>query len=126
MRKLLSRPLVKLIRRKSSTLPQGRTNDVLYRIFSLTPNCSQPAREDAERITIPHIVLGSKKEAESIKQYADVFSAKGRSGEVDVYMTMSHGWMGTLADLTKPENVKEFEKGYELVLKATDLILAAY
>ena len=61
---------------------------------------------------VPHICLASSGEAEKVKQYAEVFSGEGRVGEVDTYASMSHGWMGTLSDLSKEENVIEFERGY--------------
>ena len=47
-----------------------------------------------------------------MKQYSKVFSGEGRVGEVDTYGSMSHGWMGAKSDLSKEENVKEFERGY--------------
>ena len=62
-------------------------------------------------MTIPHICLASSKEAEKMKEYSEVFSGERRVGEVEVYGSMSHGWMGTMSDLTKTENVKEFERG---------------
>ncbi len=63
-------------------------------------------------MTIPHICLASSGEAEKVKQYAEAFSGEGRTGEVDTYDSMSHGWMGAKSDLSKEENVKEFERGY--------------
>ena len=47
-----------------------------------------------------------------MKQYAEVFSGQGRVGEVDTYGSMSHGWMGAKSDLSKEENLNEFERGY--------------
>ncbi|KAL6715288.1 hypothetical protein ACLMJK_007553 [Lecanora helva] len=74
---------------------------------------SQPTKEDAEKMVIPHICLASSGEAEKVKPYAEVFSGEGRVGEVETYSSMSHGWMGTKSDLSKEENVMEFERGYK-------------
>ena len=74
-------------------------------------------------MTIPHICLASSGEAERVKEYADVFSSDGRVGEVDTYTSMSHGWMGTKSDLSKEENVKEFERGCATSKKTHLLIL---
>ena len=63
-------------------------------------------------MTIPHICLASSGEREKVKQYAEVFSGQERVGEVDTYGSMSHGWMGAKSDLSKEENLNEFERGY--------------
>ena len=51
------------------------------------------SKDDAEKITIPHIVLASNGEDEAVvAQYAEVLSGKGKIGEVETYGTMHHGW----------------------------------
>ncbi|KAI9829316.1 MAG: hypothetical protein M1819_006379 [Sarea resinae] len=72
------------------------------------------AKEDAEAMTIPHICLCSPDEpADIVKAYSDILTApeSGKVGEVELYGTMFHGWMGARADLKNEENVKEFERG---------------
>ncbi|TGO86213.1 hypothetical protein BPOR_0323g00060 [Botrytis porri] len=55
-------------------------------------------KEDAEKITIPHIVLASNSEdAEAVQEYKDVLEAG--NGVVETYSTMHHGWMGARANL---------------------------
>ena len=75
-------------------------------------------------MTVPHICLASSGEAEKVKQYAEVFSGDGRVGEVDTYSSVSHGWMGAKSDLSKEENVKEFERGYAVSKRYVVLPLA--
>lgn len=71
------------------------------------------AKEDAEKIVIPHIVLASKGEdAEIVKQYSEILTGEGKHGEVETYATMHHGWMGARANLQDDENLKEYERGY--------------
>lgn len=73
---------------------------------------SRLAKEDAEKITIPHIVLASNGEdAAVVKEYAEVFSQPGKVGEIETYGTMHHGWMGARADLKNADNLKEYERG---------------
>ena len=70
---------------------------------------SRLAKEDAEKLTIPHLIEASKDEpADVVKQYAEIL---GKNGEVETYSTMHHGWMGARANLEDQENVKEFERG---------------
>jgi hypothetical protein len=70
------------------------------------------AKEDAEKITIPHIVLASNGEDPAVvKEYAEVFSQSGKVGEIETYGTMHHGWMGARADLGNADNLKEYERG---------------
>ncbi|KAH8805781.1 hypothetical protein F5884DRAFT_755340 [Xylogone sp. PMI_703] len=76
-------------------------------------------KEDAEKITIPHIVLASKDEpADQVKEYEKIFaSGNGKTGEIETYATMHHGWMGARADLKNEENLKEYERGYNQLAK---------
>jgi hypothetical protein len=68
--------------------------------------------DDAEKITIPHIVLASKGEDAAVtEKYAEILSGKGKIGEVETYGTMHHGWMGARANLKDEDNLKEYERG---------------
>ena len=70
------------------------------------------AKEDAEKIAIPHIVLASKDEDPIVvKEYAEVLAEEGKIGEVESYETMHHGWMGARANLKDEANLKEYERG---------------
>jgi dienelactone hydrolase len=69
-------------------------------------------KEDALKLTIPHIILASPGEpVEVLNAYAETFKNGDKVGEVETYHTMFHGWMGARADLQNPENAKEFERG---------------
>jgi len=71
------------------------------------------AAEDAEKLTIPHMVLASNGEdAEVVKQYKAIIEGEGKIGEVETYATMHHGWMGARANLSNADNLKEYERGY--------------
>jgi dienelactone hydrolase len=74
---------------------------------------SQPTKEDAEAITIPHICLAAPSDNKDggIDAYKEAFSQKGKIGEVETYPTMFHGWMGGRAKFEDEENAKEFERG---------------
>jgi hypothetical protein len=55
------------------------------------------AKEDAEKITIPHIVLASNGEDVAVVQeYKNILEAG--NGVVETYSTMHHGWMGARAN----------------------------
>jgi dienelactone hydrolase len=69
-------------------------------------------KEDALKLTIPHIVLASPGEpADVVNEYAEIFKSGDQVGEVETYHTMFHGWMGARANLQNLENAKEFERG---------------
>ncbi|KAI9644904.1 hypothetical protein NHQ30_006938 [Ciborinia camelliae] len=54
-------------------------------------------KEDAKKITIPHIVLASNGEdVKVVQQYKEILEAG--NGVVETYPTMHHGWMGTRAN----------------------------
>ncbi|KAB8261259.1 hypothetical protein BDV32DRAFT_148817 [Aspergillus pseudonomiae] len=73
-------------------------------------------KTDAEKLTIPHIVLASKDEpAGEIQGYADVISSNGIGGHVETYSTMWHGWMGARANLDNEESNAEYRRGYTQV-----------
>jgi dienelactone hydrolase len=69
-------------------------------------------KDDALKLTIPHLILASPGEpADTVSQYAEIFKSGEKIGEVETYQTMFHGWMGARADLQNPEFAKGFEQG---------------
>ena len=69
-------------------------------------------KDDALKLTIPHLVLASPGEpADIVNEYAEIFRKGDKVGEVETYQTMFHGWMGARANLQNLENAKEFERG---------------
>lgn len=83
------------------------------RYLILTESYSRLETSDAEKLTIPHLVLASKDEpTDAVKGYADIISKNGHGGLVGTYETMWHGWMGARADLEKEESLKEYVRGY--------------
>jgi len=76
------------------------------------------AAEDAEAQTAPHILLASPDEpADLVAKYKEILAKPGKTGEVETYPGMFHGWMGARSDLKKEDNVKEFQRGYEQAAK---------
>lgn len=72
--------------------------------------------KDAENTTVPHILLASPGEpADVVAQCKEVLSKQGKTGVVETYSTMFHGWMGARANLNNEENAKEYERGYSQV-----------
>jgi len=71
------------------------------------------AKEDALKITVPHIVLASKGEpTDIVAAYKEIIESNGIGGVVETYSTMHHGWMGAKANLEDAENRKEYERAY--------------
>ncbi|KAJ5247271.1 alpha/beta-hydrolase [Penicillium chermesinum] len=67
---------------------------------------------DAERLTIPHIVLASKDEpADVVKEYSQIISGNGIGGHVETYSSMWHGWMGARAQLEDEHGCAEYIRG---------------
>lgn len=100
---------------KLAVLASG--SETPYKV-SGTAHPGRLAKEDALNLTIPHLVLASPGEpAEIVKAYADIFDSGEKTGEVETYSTMLHGWMGARADLQNEENAKEFERGYNHVAR---------
>ena len=64
-------------------------------------------------MTTPHICLAAPSDNNDggIDAYEEVFKQEGRTGEVETYTTMFHGWMSGRAKLEDEENVKKFERG---------------
>ena len=70
---------------------------------------------DAEKITIPIIMLTSKDEApEDVKKFEAALKVPH---EVDTYPAQIHGWMGARGNLDDEKVKKEYQEGYERVLK---------
>ncbi|KIW37572.1 uncharacterized protein PV06_10218 [Exophiala oligosperma] len=69
-------------------------------------------KADAEKLTIPHIVLASKDEpADTVTAYTEIIKTNGVGGVVETYHTMWHGWMGARADLETKESREEYSRG---------------
>jgi dienelactone hydrolase len=74
------------------------------------------AAEDAEALTAPHICLASPGEpADVVAQIKEILSKPGKTGVVETYETMFHGWMGARANLEDDKNRSEYERGYNQV-----------
>jgi dienelactone hydrolase len=53
--------------------------------------------------------------ADLVAQYAEILSKPGKTGVVETYGSMFHGWMGARAKLDDEENRSEYERGYQQV-----------
>lgn len=72
---------------------------------------------DAEKLTIPHIVLASKDEpAEAVQGYKDIIGKNGIGGVIETYDKMWHGWMGARANLDGEESLAEYIRGYVILI----------
>ncbi|KAL3472581.1 hypothetical protein BJX99DRAFT_235210 [Aspergillus californicus] len=70
-------------------------------------------KADAERLTIPHIVLASKDEPTGmVEEYSRVIDSSEIGGQVETYSSMWHGWMGARANLDDEHNRAEYTRGY--------------
>lgn len=74
---------------------------------------------------MPHIVLASKDEpADVVAQYKEIIEGRpDKTGTVETYYTMAHGWMGVRAKLDVEEDRKEYERGYQQVAEFFDKYL---
>ena len=84
----------------------------------IPPSCpadkpvSLTEKADAEKITIPHIVLASKDEpAEAIADYKKIIDTGSIGGYVETYETVHHGWMAARADLEVEHERSEYTRG---------------
>ena len=65
---------------------------------------------------MPHICLASPGEPQDVvAKYKEILSHPGKTGEVETYSKMFHGWMGARAKLTDETNLKEYERGYKQI-----------
>jgi dienelactone hydrolase len=72
--------------------------------------------KDHEVLNVPHICLASPGEpADVVAEIKEMLSKPGRTGYVETYETMFHGWMGARANLEDEKNLKEYERGYNAV-----------
>lgn len=46
-------------------------------------------------------------------QYKEILARPGKSGVVETYEGMFHGWMGARARLEDEKNRTEYERGYQ-------------
>ncbi|KAK6833336.1 hypothetical protein PG995_013093 [Apiospora arundinis] len=104
---------------KPAVLASGADNEGEGRRFSVsgTAHPGALAAADAEALTIPHIVLASKDEpADVVAEYKKILEGQsGKTGVVETYATMNHGWMGIRAKLDVEDDRKEYERGYQQV-----------
>jgi len=71
--------------------------------------------EDAAKTTVPMLMIGSKDEsAEDIKKYEANLKV---DKHVEINTTQIHGFMTARGNLEDAETRKEYELGYETVLK---------
>lgn len=69
-------------------------------------------KADAEKITIPHIVLVSKDEpADTVATYAEAIRSNKLDSHVETYSKMWHGWMGARARLDQDEGRAGYVRG---------------
>lgn len=75
------------------------------------------AREDAEAITIPHVILAAPTDNKEggVDAYAEVAESRGGKWVVETYDKMFHGWMAGRAKLSDEENAREYERAYNQV-----------
>ncbi|KAJ9137283.1 Dienelactone hydrolase family protein [Pleurostoma richardsiae] len=103
---------------KVAVLACGEGNEGKGRRFtaSWTAHPGRLEAKDAEALTVPHICLASPGEpADVVAQYKEILSRPGKTGHVETYGDMFHGWMGAKAKLNDEKNAKEFERGYRQV-----------
>ncbi|KAI1385400.1 alpha/beta-hydrolase [Hypoxylon trugodes] len=103
---------------KIGVIACGEGNEGPGRIFKVggTAHPGRLAAEDAEALTAPFICLASPKEpADIVAQYKEILSRPGKTGVVETYETMFHGWMGARANLKDENNRTEYERGYNQV-----------
>ncbi|KAI5861511.1 alpha/beta-hydrolase [Durotheca rogersii] len=111
---------------KVAVLVSGKANEGPSRLFKAT-GAAHPgllAAEDAEALTTPHICLPSSDEpADVVAQYKEIYARLGKTGVVETYGTMFHGWMGARSNLADEKNKAEYERGYNQVADFFDKYL---
>ncbi|CAM1509066.1 Fc.00g028050.m01.CDS01 [Cosmosporella sp. VM-42] len=105
---------------KIGVLACGEGNEGSKRRFKVSGTAHPGALSaaDAELLTAPHILLASPNEsAEEVAEIKRILSQPGKTGEVETYEGMFHGWMGARANLKDEKNMEEFARGYEQASK---------
>ncbi|KAI0167705.1 dienelactone hydrolase family protein [Pestalotiopsis sp. NC0098] len=100
---------------KVGVLVSGQGNEGKGRRFAVsgTAHPSRLEAQDAEALNVPYICLASPGEpADLVAQYKEILSKPGKTGVVETYSTMFHGWMGARAKLDDDQNRAEYERGY--------------
>ncbi|KAI1377910.1 alpha/beta-hydrolase [Hypoxylon crocopeplum] len=103
---------------KVGVLACGAGNEGPGHVFRVsgTAHPGALAAEDAEALTVPHILLASPGEpADVVQQCKEILARPGKIGVVETYGSMFHGWMGARANLDNEENRSEYERGYNQV-----------
>ncbi|KAK7954673.1 hypothetical protein PG996_015485 [Apiospora saccharicola] len=112
---------------KPAVLASGEGNEGDGRRISVSGTAHPGALDaaDAKALTVPHIVLASKDEpADVVAQYKEIIEGQpDKTGIVETYSTMAHGWMGARAKLDDEEDRKEYERGYQQVAEFFDKYL---
>ncbi|KAB5558075.1 dienelactone hydrolase family protein [Coniochaeta sp. 2T2.1] len=103
---------------KVAVLATGEGNVGVGRRFEVS-GTAHPGRLDAkdhETLNVPHICLASPGEpADFVAEVKEILSKPGKTGYVETYETMFHGWMGARANLKDEANLREYERGYNAV-----------
>ncbi|KAI0180982.1 alpha/beta-hydrolase [Hypoxylon sp. FL1284] len=103
---------------KVGVLALGAGNEGPGRAFRVggTAHPAALAAEDAEALSVPYLCLASPGEpAEAVEQYTQILAKPGKTGVVETYQDMFHGWMGARANLGDARNKSEYERGYNQV-----------
>lgn len=103
---------------KVGVLACGKDNKGPERVFRVsgTAHPGGLAAEDAEALTVPHILLASPGEpADVVAQCKEILTKPGKIGVVETYEDMFHGWMGARAKLEDEKNNSEYKRGYNQV-----------
>lgn len=75
------------------------------------------APEDAAQIAIPHVLLASMDEdAKDVRAFDEALKLPEGRKHVETFGSQIHGWMAARGDLEDPAVVKEYERGYKILL----------
>ncbi|KAK8040947.1 dienelactone hydrolase [Apiospora phragmitis] len=104
---------------KAAVLASGEDNEGEGRRINVSGTAHPGALDaaDAEALSVPYIVLASEDEpADVVAQYKEIIEGRpDKTGVVETYSTMGHGWMGVRAKLDVEDDRKEYERGYKQV-----------
>ncbi|EHY61240.1 hypothetical protein HRR81_009552 [Exophiala dermatitidis] len=79
---------------------------------STSPALLDPA--DAAKVVIPMAVLASKDEpADAVRAYGDALKVEKH---VETWPQSVHGWMSSRADLSDPQQKREYQRGYKVAI----------
>ncbi|KAL1992855.1 hypothetical protein VTN49DRAFT_3611 [Thermomyces lanuginosus] len=98
---------------KVTSLTAGEQNKTFKAAAQVHPAFLDP--EDAKKVDIPMAVLASKDEDPAAVQGYEANLKVPKY--VETYPDMIHGWMGARSNLEDPEVRKQYQRGYETLLK---------